>query len=153
MFWFKVRVAAGNKESLKRAIRRAKRDTVPAEPETISSIPFPLPESYTTTSSDSNERFLIYDNSFETARVLGYCSRVGLELLGEADTWFMDGTHSTAPRQFAQLFCIRVPLGEGHATAAYSLLPGKQREHYEEFLIAILDATGRRAAIAINCYN
>ncbi|KAH3821225.1 hypothetical protein DPMN_122987 [Dreissena polymorpha] len=73
-----VRVAAGNKKSLKRAIRRAKRATVPAEPETISPIRFPLPESYTTTSSDSNERFLVYDNGSKTARVLVYCSRVGL---------------------------------------------------------------------------
>ncbi|KAH3868977.1 hypothetical protein DPMN_032132 [Dreissena polymorpha] len=52
----------------------------------------------------------------------------------------MDGTHSTAPRQFAQLFCIQVPLGKGHATAAYGLLPGKQQEHYKEFLTVILDA-------------
>ena len=56
-----------------------------------------------------------------------FASDDGLGLLGDADTWFMDGTHSTAPAQFAQLFCIRVPLGETCVSAAYALLPAKNQ--------------------------
>ncbi|XP_052801333.1 uncharacterized protein LOC128232033 [Mya arenaria] len=58
--------------------------------------------------------------------------------------WFMDGTHSTAPQQFKQVFTVRVLLGETSATAAYALLPSKTQEVYEECLTAILDACLRR---------
>ncbi|XP_060554674.1 uncharacterized protein LOC132715655 [Ruditapes philippinarum] len=51
----------------------------------------------------------------------------------------MDGTHSTAPQQFGQLFCIRVPLSDSHVSVVYALLPGKQQSHYEECFTAILD--------------
>lgn len=46
---------------------------------------------------------------------------------------------STAPPQLAQLFCIRVPLGETCVTAAYAILPSKQQSAYEECLTALLD--------------
>ena len=42
--------------------------------------------------------------------------------------------------QFAQLFCVRAPMGNTHVSVAYALLPGKQQETYEECLTAILDA-------------
>ena len=83
---------------------------------------------------------MIYDNGSEQERVLVFASDDGLNLLGDADTWFMDGTHSTAPSQFQQLFCIRVPLGETCVSLVYALLPSKTQAIYEECLTAILDA-------------
>ena len=119
-------------------VRRAKRGTAPPEPPSVENIPVPLLEVYTT--MRQNGSFLIYDNGSPQQRVLVFASDDGLGLLGDADTWFMDGTHSTAPAQFAQLFCIRVPLGEACVPAAYALLPAKNQEIYEECLTAILDA-------------
>ena len=86
----------------------------------------------------------MYDNELPTSRLLVFASESGLNILDSADTWFMDGTHSTAPGQFAQLFCVRVPLGVTHVTAAYGLLPGKQHQHYEEFFTGLLDACLQR---------
>lgn len=136
--YFQVASATGRVDSLKRVIRRAKRGKAPAEPASIRDIPRPLPENYTTFRQDGS--FLIYDNGSEQERVLVFASDDGLNLLGDADTWFMDGTHSTAPSQFQQLFCIRVPLGETCVSSVYALLPSKTQAIYEECLTAILDA-------------
>ena len=99
-------------------------------------IPHPIPEEYSTRNDKS---FLVYENGEETSRILVYASDDGLKLLDQADTWFMDGTHSTAPPQFPQLFCLRVLLGESCVSVAYALLPSKRQEVYEECLTAILD--------------
>ena len=96
------------------------------------------------TKTPQNEQCLVYDNELPTSRLLVFASESGLNILDSADTWFMDGTHSTAPGQFAQLFCVRVPLGVTHVTAAYGLLPGKQHQHYEEFFTGLLDACLQR---------
>ncbi|KAH3795595.1 hypothetical protein DPMN_149150 [Dreissena polymorpha] len=61
-----------------------------------------------------------------------------------AETWLCDGIYSTAPKQFAQLFCICVPLGDGNVTAAYALITCKQQELYEEVFTAVLDACLQR---------
>ena len=92
--YFQVASATGRVDSLKRVIRRAKRGKAPAEPASIRDIPRPLPENYTTFRQDGS--FLIYDNGSEQKRVLVNASDDGLNLLGDADTWFMDGTHSTS---------------------------------------------------------
>ena len=135
---FQVAAAAGRVDTLKRGVRRAKRGAAPPEPNNRSDIPHPLPQGYTTMRDDKS--FLIYDNGPGDDRVLLFASDDGLELLDDAETWFMDGTHSTAPAQFPQLFCIRVPLGETCVSAAYALLPSKRQEVYEECLTALLDA-------------
>lgn len=80
----------------------------------------------------------------DSNRLLVFASDIGLQLLSEADTWFMDGTHSTSPAQFQQLFCVRVPLGNSHVSAVYALLPSKQQCTYEECLTAILDSCLQR---------
>ena len=131
-----VRVAAGKKDTLKRAIRRVKRGTAPPELLTY--------RVHYQSSIQRLHKILVYDNELPTSRLLVFASESGLNILDSADTWFMDGTHSTAPGQFAQLFCVRVPLGVTHITAAYGLLPGKQHQHYEEFFTGLLDACLQR---------
>lgn len=130
-----VRVAAGTTETIKRAIRRKRTAGVPANPATAADIPIPLPESI---------QHVIYDNESKTSRVIVFGTDEGLGLLQDATTWFMDGTFSTSPVQFAQIFTIRVELGQTSATAAYALLPSKETEVYEECLTAILDACLQR---------
>ena len=51
----------------------------------------------------------------------------------------MDGTHSTCPKQFKQLFVIRAPLGDTCVSVVYALLPSKEQEVYEVMLTALLD--------------
>ncbi|KAH3793711.1 hypothetical protein DPMN_147229 [Dreissena polymorpha] len=109
----------GKMKTLKRAIRRKNRGGAPVEPAGSVGIPHPIPPQYTTPMPDG-------DNGSTDARLLVFASDTGLRLLGRAKTWLCDGTHSTAPKQFVQLFCICVPRGNGNVTAAYALLTGKQ---------------------------
>lgn len=133
-----VVVAAGSTESLKRWVRRTKRGAAPTEPNQMVNIPIPLPQEYSRTGQ--GEPFLLYDNSSLDHRILVFGTKEGLKQLGSADVWFMDGTHSTSPKQFQQLFVIRVPVGSSYITAIYGLLPLKTQETYEEFFTSMLDA-------------
>lgn len=94
-----VRAACGDKESLKRTVRRVKRGNVPKEPASLQS---PLPEEFRKTGGTENSDFLVYDNGSETERMLIFGSDTGLRILADSDSWFMDGTYDTAPSQFSQ---------------------------------------------------
>ena len=136
-----TRAAIGNRKNLKKMVQRKKKAFTAINPSSISDIPSPLPEEYTLL---GEQTFLIYDNQSDSDRVLVLASDTGIRLLSDADVWFMDGTHSTAPKQFSQFFVIRVPLGNTHATAVYALLPSKLESAYEECLTAILDTCLQR---------
>ena len=51
----------------------------------------------------------------------------------------MDGTFGTAPKQFQQLFIIRVLEEKCPITCVYTLLPSKDQSTYEETFTAILN--------------
>jgi hypothetical protein len=55
----------------------------------------------------------------------------------------MDGTFSTAPRVFQQLYVIRAPLGDSAVTCVYAFLSCKTQSIYEELLQAVVDACER----------
>jgi len=131
-----VRAAMGNRENLKKMIQRQKRGNALNDPKTTSDIPSSLPEEYT---HIGVHPFLVNDNNGDSDRVLIFSSEIGLSLLSEANVCFVEGTHSTAPKQFTQMFVVRVPLGNTHVSAVYGLLPSKTHSVYEEFLTAVLD--------------
>ena len=60
----------------------------------------------------------------------------------------MDGTFSTAPRIFHQLYIIRAPVGESAVTCIYAFLSCKTQEIYEELLHAVVDACERVAGFS-----
>lgn len=137
---FQVRVAAGRVDSIKRSVRRNKRAGAPKEPDSIPSIPHPLPENYQTTGGNDNMPFILYDNGSSDNRIILFGTDAGLNLIAENDTWFMDGTFGTSPPQFEQLFVIRVKVGDVALSAVYALLPSKSQSVYEECLSGLLDA-------------
>lgn len=102
---------------------RQKRGILPSEPATLAEIT--LTECWTQTKSQTPQPFLILDSGPECPeRVLVFASPTQLRHLANADVWFMDGTFSTSPRLFHQLYIIRAPLGDSAVTCAYALLPG-----------------------------
>lgn len=139
-----VRVAAGKLDSIKRAARRTKRGDAPKEPDTIQSVPCPLPEQFLTTGGADDMPFLLYDNQSNNNRIIMFGTEAGLDLLEASDTWFMDGTFGTAPPQFQQLFVIHVPLGDTAVSAVYAFLPSKTQAVYEECFSGLLDACLRK---------
>ena len=135
-----VIVATGSKDSLRQVAKRKQRDDTPKNPATIADIPNPFPEEYR-----SN---LIYDNEKTNGRIIMFASEDGLELLGSSDIWYMDGTHSTCPSQFEQLFIIRVPLGNTCVSAVYAYLPSKKEDDYTAMLNALKDVCNDRDILA-----
>ena len=62
-----------------------------------------------------------------------------MRLLATADTWFVDGNLSMAPRGFMQLYVIRVSLGTTAVSDVYALMERKSQQCYQKLVQAILD--------------
>jgi hypothetical protein len=96
-----------------------------------------LPEEYTTTTN--NHQFLQYDNGQNAVRImLIFYSPDSLEILANAQTFFMDGTFSVAPHPFKQLYTIRVPFKDVTDTEVYAFLPNKCQDTYRELFQSIV---------------
>jgi hypothetical protein len=92
---------------------------------------------WTQTIGENPENFLIYDNGRDSiSRIVIFASPRALSKLCQADTWYMDGNFSLAPTHFAQLYIIRIPLGNagGAVTVVYAILQRKDSFTYKEFL-------------------
>lgn len=153
-----VRVAARKIPTIKRAVRRIKRGNTPLEPDSLRSIP-ELPTEYITTGGADNIPFLMYDNFQEgednSNRLIVFATFSGLKCLCDSDFWFMDGTFGTAPKQFQQLFIIRVLEEKCPITCVYALLPSKDQSTYEETFTAILNTCNEHnlvpSPVSITC--
>ena len=110
-----VLVKLGRTDSVRRNLRRQKRGILPAEPAALSDID--ISDNWAETSGPNPQPFLIHDSgSAVSDRVLIFASPTQLRHLAIADVWFMDGTFSTAPHLFQQLYVIRAPLGSSAVT-------------------------------------
>ena len=95
-------------ETVKRVIPNHKRGALPKDPASLQELI--IDEKW---SKFEGKDFLIHDNGVGAAnRVLVFGTEEGLHHLGRSSQWFMDGTFSTAPKLFSQLYVIRAPLGE-----------------------------------------
>ena len=117
-------------ETVRRGIRRAKQGNVPVAPQPNDRT-FAIPASYTT--MENGDRFLRFDNNVDN-RILIFGTGESLNFLASADAWFMDGTFTVAPPQFAQMHTIHGLSGDHHIIGCYALLPNKTRETYVELL-------------------
>lgn len=64
----------------------------------------------------------------------------------------MDGNFAMAPKQFEQVYVIRVPIGETAVTVAYCLLEKKDEETYKEMLqVSNLVTTKSVKTISVTC--
>ena len=85
------------------------------------------------------QTFLIHDSGrFSNQRIVMYATEEGLRLLARSGTWYMDGTFSTAPDCFRQLYVIRAEIGTTCASCVYAFLPGKTETVYTEMLEAVI---------------
>ena len=68
------------------------------------------------------------------ARIICFASNFGLSLLRKAECWSSDGTFSTCPEPFYQLYTVHAHLGSSSYPAAFFFMPGKKKLHYREAL-------------------
>ncbi|KAJ8681079.1 hypothetical protein QAD02_016866 [Eretmocerus hayati] len=92
------------RENLKKSMRRARREDLPANPNSLNDLG-DVPHRFTRTLKD--DRFLIHDSGISpTSRVLVYATKQNLEYLAKSTTWLFDGTFKVAAAIFLQLFTI-----------------------------------------------
>jgi hypothetical protein len=87
-----------------------------------------IPQRYSATLRD--EQFYLADREVRGGRLLIFSTMENLHRLAECKHWFADGTFSTVPLLFYQLYTI---FGLAFGTAVplvYALLPNKRRETY-----------------------
>ena len=123
-------------DTLRRCIRRQRQEQgryppIPNGPN------FNIPQEYAII---GEEQFLQYDNGRED-RILIFGTRDSLDYLENSRNWFMDGTFSVSPPQFAQLYTVHGLQNGRNVAGAYTLLPNKRVDNYAEVLNEIKDLT------------
>lgn len=127
------------KEVLKSRLRRARQKKLGSIPEKVPTtwedIKKGLPEQLQRLSDGSV--FLRYNGPVTThsdERMLIFASDAGIKLLETAERASGDGTFSTVPAPFKQLFVVMADLKGGSSTpVVYGLLPNKKAETYDAF--------------------
>ena len=83
----------------------------------------------------SGERFLHFDSGpIDTKQTMLFNTLAGLDLLSGVDDWFCDGTFSTAPSVFFQIYTIHASVEGILILIVYALLPDKKEESYFRLL-------------------
>ena len=132
------RLAMGNLKTVKRYVQRKRQDGRPKEPESLSDLE--IAGEWTMTCGENPVPFLLNDNGAEAKnRIIIFATKDALHHLAKSDIWYMDGTFSSAPALFEQLFVIRAPLGDSAVSCVYGFLSGKSQEIYQEFFMTILE--------------
>jgi hypothetical protein len=113
---------------------RKKINQFPALPDTLADLQV-IPDEFAKTSSGG--QFLIMnewmDEKRQDKRSLIFMSEVGKFILSASSEWFLDGTFSTAPKLFTQVFIICGKLANGAVLpGAFLLLPDKEAATYRK---------------------
>ncbi|XP_025016251.1 uncharacterized protein LOC112538666 [Tetranychus urticae] len=82
--------------------------------------------------------FLIYNDS----KMMIFSSEIFLQYLANSDRVYVDGTFSSAPKQFNQLFTFHVLVNENMFAVVFALLPDKKMTTYLK-LISVITSTIR----------
>ncbi|CAF4286796.1 unnamed protein product, partial [Rotaria sordida] len=95
----------------------------------------------------SNKRFLLMDYYLKRAkeRVVIFSSDQQLNLLFSSDVIFIDGTFSTAPENFDQVFLIHIQQFNQGLLVVFGLLPNRRTTTYMDLFKRL-----KEEAIAIN---
>ena len=114
----------------------------PVTPQTFTEAVELLPEKYKLTAG--GERFLRYSGDTvengDTTFML-FMSTVGIDVLKQSKVWYADGTFSTAPVPYAQVYIVFGNTSEGKVLpCAFGVLPNKQTVTYRSFWTQIKHA-------------
>lgn len=76
------------------------------------------------------KKFLLYDNYDSKNRILIFSTTKNLELMVKCHHWLADGTFSTVPARFTQLYTIHCVLHSNIVPTVYALLQNKNENTY-----------------------
>ena len=141
-----------DRTNIRKQIQRSRLKELPSNPQSIAALR-EIPDVYRKTLVGEN--FLLYDSyedenyDLECGRIIMFCTQENLRLLFRSQTWFVDGTFSTVPSIFFQLFAIlgsrtQVYKGVEQVIAlplVYVLLEGKEQVANSK-IFEILNSSG-----------
>ena len=115
--------------SVRRNIRRQRKEAGNAlpVPATRAALPLPIPQEFTTTNAGAP--FLRYDSS-DQDRILIFATDERLTLLENNGDWFIDGTFDSVPLIYTQLFTIHGRIDGKVIPCVYVFLPNKTQVSY-----------------------
>ncbi|XP_060867196.1 uncharacterized protein LOC132942645 [Metopolophium dirhodum] len=122
--------------SLKRNVRRYRvcLETSPSNPSSLEDLI--IPEKYLLTTG--KKPFMLYDSGKEDPqRLLIFSTKENLELLTTCDHWYADGTFSSSPPLFSQIYTIHGAKFSTCLPLVYALLPNKTQATYTKFRTAL----------------
>ena len=115
-----------------------------AEPTSLTGFELPL----ALQKSHDGEQFLLHDSSPQDEnRVIVFATLPGLDLLSLSDDWFCDGTFSTAPNVFCQIYTIHASVEGCLIPIVYALLPDKKESTYSRLLSILKVDSPKRVTI------
>lgn len=128
-----------NRLNLRKMMVRRRLKDLPHNPVSLSELK-EIPDKYRFTAS--GEMFLLYDSFVDEeweseGRIIVYGTRENLRHLSKSKMWFIDGTFSSAPSMFTQLFAI---LG-----TATQVINGVEEEFGIPFVYALLNSKDETA--------
>lgn len=114
---------------LKRTIRRIKnRETgAPSNPKSLNDLQ--IPELYQLTTD--GKPFLLHDSGPGNKRILIFSTQQNLDLMSNCEHWFADGTFSTCPTLFTQIYTIHGVQYNNVLPSLLVLLPDKTENTYD----------------------
>ena len=131
--------------NVRRNIRRNRQNVANPLPVPGNAAEIVLPQEFQVTTRGG--QFLRYDNGEGNAeRILLFASNEGLECLMGSRYWFADGTFSTIPQVFFQLYTLHaLSVGTGRVfPCIFALVTNKRQETYENVMREVVAITGNR---------
>ena len=124
--------------NIRRNIRYQRQDNPLPNPLHRNDIPAILPHEYQVTSME--EPFLLLDNGVDDPeRFFIFCTKCGLQLLGQSQHWYADGTFKVCPQVFFQVYTIHAQVNGQILPCVFSLLPNKAKRTYDRLFQEIIN--------------
>ena len=115
--------------SAKSSLYRARRKQTPPLPKTPAAIT--LEGKWTETAT--GDRFLLFDDTRQTNRIIAFASTDNLRDLSTSDQIFCDGTFFTCPTLFYQIYSLHIQINGIMTPVVFAFLPGKSQATYRRF--------------------
>nr|XP_054757396.1 uncharacterized protein LOC129263513 [Lytechinus pictus] len=118
---------------IRRNIRRHRQNAVPhlPAPRRLSDLEVPDEQGF----SFGGEQFLIHDSGREDQhRIIIFATDTNLRVLGNAESWFADGTFKVVPNIFFQLWTIHAVYESHVVPLVYALVANKTQATYRRVL-------------------
>ena len=94
-----------------------------------------LPDAFVTL--ENGENFLLFDSGNNMQRIIIFGTAQGLDILGQAEHWFCDGTFKASPALFDQLFIVQGRFRDSILPLLYVLMPNRTQSSYNRVLTAL----------------